>query len=260
MNWLMSANSQMYDHVSSFEHYGFIDWKQGNNKFQVGDNIYIYCTAPIKKIRYKCVVKGIDLDVTEIRDDKEYWVDLIEYEKSLSGKFMRLDLIEQIDNDKFSLKNLLNNGLNAAPQSPLKLTGNLLNYIETNFNDYNQNGIFPEMISEELAVYEGFKKSVSVNKFERSSIARAKCIEYNGTICKVCNIDLLKFYGEIALGFIHIHHLVPISKIGKEYKIDFRNDLIPVCPNCHAMLHKKINGKELSIEELKEQISKNANN
>ena len=42
-------------------------------------------------------------------------------------------------------------------------------------------------------------------------------------------------YGEMGVGFIHIHHIVPISAIGKEYKINYKTDLVPVCPNCHAI-------------------------
>ena len=41
MNWIISANSRMYDHSSSFEHYGSIDWRQGNAKFEVGENYKI---------------------------------------------------------------------------------------------------------------------------------------------------------------------------------------------------------------------------
>ena len=58
-------------------------------------------------------------------------------------------------------------------------------------------------------------------------------------------------YGDIGKGFIHIHHIVPLNQIKKEYKINYKRDLIPVCPNCHAMLHRKINDKELTINELK---------
>lgn len=48
-----------------------------------------------------------------------------------------------------------------------------------------------------------------------------------------------KVYGEIGRGFIHVHHKVPLSSIGKEYELDPIKDLVPVCPNCHAMLHRK---------------------
>ncbi|MFV0148463.1 HNH endonuclease [Empedobacter falsenii] len=63
-------------------------------------------------------------------------------------------------------------------------------------------------------------------------------------------------YGKLGKGFIHIHHITPLYQIGKEYKVDYKKDLAPVCPNCHAMLHRKIDGKEFSIQELKELIKK----
>ena len=55
MNWLISANASMYDHSSSFEHFGYIDWRQGNGKFAVNDTVYIYCTRPLKKIQYEVI-------------------------------------------------------------------------------------------------------------------------------------------------------------------------------------------------------------
>jgi 5-methylcytosine-specific restriction protein A len=63
-------------------------------------------------------------------------------------------------------------------------------------------------------------------------------------------------YGEIGKGFIHIHHLIPISEIGTEYKINPITDLIPVCPNCHAMIHRT--KQPLTIQELKSLIKDNA--
>ena len=61
-------------------------------------------------------------------------------------------------------------------------------------------------------------------------------------------------YGEMGVGFIHIHHIVPISEIGKEYKINYKTDLVPVCPNGHAMLHRKVNDRTLTVEELKNRL------
>jgi len=257
MNWLISANSSMFDHASVFEHFGFIDWKQGNGKFQINDFVYIYSTVPTKKIQYKCRVEKINLTSSDIQRNEEYWIDKTEYQKALTGKYMKLSLVEQIYSSKMSLENLIANGLKAAPQGSKKLDGNLLEYIERNFSDSNQNDVFPDTVNEDSISYEGIKKSVTVNKYERSSIARNKCIERNGTLCKICELDFSKIYGDLGKGFIHVHHITPIHKIGKEYKIDYVKDLIPVCPNCHAMLHRKIDGKEVSVEELKEIIKIN---
>lgn len=58
---------------------------------------------------------------------------------------------------------------------------------------------------------------------------------------------------DLGKGFIHVHHIVPIStRKGEPHKIDPENSLVPVCPNCHAMLHK---GK-LCIEELRKILGK----
>ena len=57
MNWILPANGKLYDHARAFQKWGFIDWRQNNRKYQVGDIIYIYCTRPYKKIMYKTIFK-----------------------------------------------------------------------------------------------------------------------------------------------------------------------------------------------------------
>lgn len=86
---------------------------------------------------------------------------------------------------------------------------------------------------------EGDRLSVVVNKYERSAVNRFLCIAKHGVTCSVCGFDFKQKYGEIGDGFIHVHHVVPVSKLGPGYVIDPENDLVPVCPNCHAMLHRK---------------------
>lgn len=253
MNWLISANAKMYDHASSFAHHGSVDWRQGNFKYSAGDTVYIYCTSPIQRIRYKCKIMKLDMDFSQIRDDKEYWLDDSEYEKSLSGKFYNLQLIEEVDSEKLSLQLLLGNGLNGAPQGPLKLNQELESYISSVFSSAN-NEFFPDVLDSNLEIFEGIKKQVSVNKYERSSIARVKCLDAYGCkyICEICKFNFEQIYGEVGKNFIHVHHITPIHTIGKNYKIDYAKDLIPVCPNCHAMLHRKINGTYYSVSDLKE--------
>ena len=69
----------------------------------------------------------------------------------------------------------------------------------------------------------------------------------------VCNFNFEKTYGDIGKGFIHVHHLNQISTIGEGYQINPIEDLRPVCPNCHAMLHQK--NPPYPIDELKEMIT-----
>lgn len=84
---------------------------------------------------------------------------------------------------------------------------------------------------------EGSVKSVKVNKYERNPSARKKCIAHHGAVCAVCRIDFGAQYGGVASGYIHVHHVVPISSIKKTYLLDPIKDLVPVCPNCHAVIH-----------------------
>jgi 5-methylcytosine-specific restriction protein A len=102
----------------------------------------------------------------------------------------------------------------------------------------SENIIYPNEI-EDNNLFECAKKQITVNAYERSSQARKECIEYYGYKCQICNFDFEKVYGDIGKGFIHVHHIVDISTIDKNYKIDPIKDLRPVCPNCHAMLHTK---------------------
>lgn len=105
----------------------------------------------------------------------------------------------------------------------------------------------------EVTSPESVAKTVQINAYERSPEARARCIEIHGTACVVCGLGFGKMYGSVAQGFIHVHHLVPISEIGSTYEVDPRGDLRPVCPNCHAVIH--LGGECRSIEEVKGLLS-----
>ncbi|MEK4526440.1 DUF3427 domain-containing protein [Paenibacillus sp. BGI2013] len=117
----------------------------------------------------------------------------------------------------------------------------------------NETENHPEILAEEvneLEIYtEGSVKKVSVNVYERNPIARKKCIEHYGLGCQVCGFNFVNIYGIIGENFIHVHHLKPLHEISEKYEIDPVEDLRPICPNCHAMLHKR--KPAYSIEELK---------
>jgi 5-methylcytosine-specific restriction enzyme A len=38
---------------------------------------------------------------------------------------------------------------------------------------------------------------------------------------------------------IHIHHLRQLSDINAEYCVNPVDDLCPVCPTCHAVIHSR---------------------
>ncbi|PKG73074.1 HNH endonuclease [Shewanella sp. GutCb] len=113
---------------------------------------------------------------------------------------------------------------------------------------------YPDEILNPENFVEGAKKQVTVNSYERDRVARDKAIEIHGLNCFVCEMSFENVYGEIGIGFIHIHHLTPLHEIGDEYQVSSEDDLVPVCPNCHAMLHRTSNPP--TIEQLKDVIRK----
>ena len=86
---------------------------------------------------------------------------------------------------------------------------------------------------------EGAITRISVNKYERKSINRIVCISANGCYCNICGFRFDSRYDLIGNGFIEVHHLTPVSEIGENYVINPITELIPVCSNCHSMLHKR---------------------
>lgn len=109
---------------------------------------------------------------------------------------------------------------------------------------------YPDEIDLQVELWEGFKVKVLVNQYERNSQARQRCIARYGSRCSVCELDFVERYGPIGEGFIHVHHIKPLASINASYQVDPIHDLRPVCPNCHAMLHR---GKDhpLTIDQLR---------
>lgn len=117
----------------------------------------------------------------------------------------------------------------------------------------NQSDRLPEEVSANEVLVEGSAKTITVNAYERNLEARAKCIEYYGTKCVICDFSFRKFYGFVGDGYIQVHHLKPLSEIREAYEINPIADLRPVCANCHVIIHRR--NPPYTIEEVKEFIA-----
>ncbi len=98
----------------------------------------------------------------------------------------------------------------------------------------------------ELGREEGAAYSAVVKKYERSRYNRALCLKYFGFMCRGCGEQLEEKYGPIGSDVIHVHHIVPVSMMGSSYQLNPIKDLIPLCPNCHNIVHKKSPPMEIS--------------
>ncbi|KMQ76386.1 HNH endonuclease [Marinobacter subterrani] len=106
---------------------------------------------------------------------------------------------------------------------------------------------------EEMRGYpEGALTTVQANRFERDRRNRAAAIAIHGTSCLACGIEMGSVYGGVAQGFIEIHHVTPVSQLGAGYLIDPAKDLVPLCPNCHAVAHRR--SPPFSVDEIRHLI------
>ena len=139
------------------------------------------------------------------------------------------------------------------PRSYTTLDESTATQLETVIADYQRDNLEFEADSLEPAI-EGARRLVYINSYERSRKAREACKRIHGTSCAACGFDFGGAYGSGFRGYIHIHHLRPLADIGEEYEVDPRADLIPVCPNCHAVIHSE--NPPLSIAAVRKLLRK----
>ncbi len=226
MQWIIPCDLNYYDAISAFSSLKTLDWRQ-NNRYVVGDTVI---------------------------DDFTFWkvpVDEREKEQRKSRRYVRLQLIKFLECDDLGLESLLKQGLKKAPQGAVKCQNDKLQlgeYIEKCFAQDTLDD--KSNVIEEDNYYEGNSIEVQLNRYERSVEAREKCIEFHGCHCKICGFDFEEVYGDAGRGFIHVHHIVPISEVKEEYSVNYKKDLIPVCPNCHAIIHRR--KKPYTVQEVKQ--------
>lgn len=104
---------------------------------------------------------------------------------------------------------------------------------------------------------EGAQVLTLSQKYERNPINRRLCLINKGYKCTVCGFDFEKSYGTIGKNFIEVHHSLPVSMMEENHIVDPIKELFPLCPNCHAMIHKKT--PPYTLDELR-QIMENAKN
>jgi 5-methylcytosine-specific restriction protein A len=86
------------------------------------------------------------------------------------------------------------------------------------------------------------QKIITAKQMRRSREARDKCIKLHGCKCGICGFEFERVYGAIGKDFIEVHHITPIGELATaaEYVgTDPAKDLIPLCSNCHSMVHRK---------------------
>lgn len=68
---------------------------------------------------------------------------------------------------------------------------------------------------------------------------KKECLEYYGAICEICGFDYGYTYGEAFESKIDIHHVQGGREEELSPNTDPVQDLIPICHNCHLIIHSK---------------------
>jgi len=106
---------------------------------------------------------------------------------------------------------------------------------------------------EVLGYPEGAISHVLVNKYERDPRNRREAISIHGQSCMACGLNFREKYGTLGDDYIIVHHVVPVSQIGSDYVINPSSDLVTLCANCHAMVHRQ--DPPISVEQLRQILS-----
>jgi hypothetical protein len=208
----------------------FYDVVKRDKSLNDGDTIYFaYDSYILAKATYAGEIKTVpDRDTKYIHGHKLKNIQLLDSSERLNNKIFgdRTTYINNVKQEE--INRVLNSSVSIYPD---------------------------DIVDNNQSIIEGAKKSVVVNIYERNPIARQQCLDKHGYVCIICTFDFERKYGEIGKNFIHVHHIKPLSEIDEEYEIDPVKDLCPVCPNCHAMLHRK--NPAYMIEEIKNKIVEN---
>jgi len=128
-NWIFIANPHQFRMHDFIRDYGFVEYRQ-KNKVQLGDIVYLYMTAPYKRVEYKMVVERMDISSHDAFDDRSY--SLLNQPTILldTEKVVRLKLIDRVQTDDLRYQKLREHGFNMSMQSNRLLNDVTAEYID----------------------------------------------------------------------------------------------------------------------------------
>ena len=219
-----------------------LPWSVANRvNIDVGTECYLLIQG--KKYPRGLIARGI---TTSVPEKKDHWLD-----KRKKCYYVDVNLEELLPIDDVIPISILDLKVPEVPWIPKKRgwiqssgysvpenSQELLRKVWSKHSSLSKSEYSDDEILEEF--YEGESRQVYINRYERDPMARKACLNHYGLKCFACEIDLSRVYGkELGARAIHVHHVTPMSiRGGKSYKIDPIKDLIPLCPNCHNVIHK----------------------
>lgn len=133
--WIIPSNKTKFNLERFLPlHNNEVDWKQ-SAKFEVGDVVYIYCTKPQMRIRYKMDVIATDIPSDKAIMDKTCWSDKAEFKRGVeNNKYFRMKLVSETTSDLLTMDELHRHGVKGYFQGPRTIDRELTLYIDKSFN------------------------------------------------------------------------------------------------------------------------------
>lgn len=131
--WIFRANTSRFRIHDFIRDYGFVEYLQ-TRKVQIGDIVYLYITAPYKRVEYKMIVERTDIPLCKAYDDSAY--SLLNPPTSFvdSNVFVRFRKItDRVKNDELCYKKLMEYGFNYTMQSDRPVNDETAAYIDSFF-------------------------------------------------------------------------------------------------------------------------------
>ena len=225
-------------------------WSTGNRKHdvEIGDDVLLFRQGTdrrgiIASGRARSQIYEDDQGDHRVHVDWDVWVPLEDR--------LPIDSLRQVA-PKFFVRRVLASGQKVADDEADDLRQAWAHWLQNrSVMSGEEAGARPLIIGGKIP--EGAKSRVEVDRYERDPRARRLCLEHFLYTCQACGLRFEDRYGDIGLGFMHVHHKTPLAEIADHdnHAVDPKNDLVAVCPNCHAMLHRP-KGKTLTVNELRQ--------
>ena len=132
MNWIFIANLEHFRLHDFIRDYGFVEFLQ-KNKVQVGDTVYLYITAPYKRVEYKMVVEKVNISSHDAFDDTAYSLINKKTTPHETDKAVCLKFIGRVKTDDLCFSELQKHGFKTTMQTNRILNEETAEYIDSFF-------------------------------------------------------------------------------------------------------------------------------
>ncbi len=130
--WVRAYNHRQYRVADFIRDHGFIDWGM-THRYEVGDIVFLYLTAPESRLTFMMEVEQVDMDWRETEKDSEYYLSQAYYdawvERREESRYVRFLFLKELHSAALGLENLREYGLSGAPRSPRRLRPETAEYV-----------------------------------------------------------------------------------------------------------------------------------